>query len=243
MFFFFKKSKIIVDCFTYQEHVLELSPIEKANKFIPEWFKHTPRETSSPNVLTPNVTIKECRGVIDTYDQGYIIPLWSDFAMEVKDKRYSWTYSDSISTAHPHPHTQWDTFTDHHNVGHIKLATPWLIHTKKDIMWSCIDPFWNNRLQTEYITIPGVINFKYQHAISINLFFSLQDKLIRIKHGHPMYHLIPLTEYKTELRYHVVSHHEFKEKNNVQFSFYNQYIKRKNIIKNKEKQCPFHWKK
>jgi len=244
MFFFFKRNKIIVDCFTPYKHIIELSPIEKANKFIPEWWINTPREIVIPNNIEPCITIKECRGIIDTYNHGYIIPLWSDFILEIQNKQYRWTYSDKFSTAEIHSQKQWENFTDAQNIGHLKLMSPWRIKTKKDIMWSCTDPFWNNKLQTNYMTAPGVVNFKYQYGTNINIFFKLQDQTIKIDFNHPMYHLIPITEHETEIRHHLVTDREFTQLSNVSVSFYNQYIKRKNILKNKKvKQCPFHWDK
>ena len=46
----FKKSKIVVDCFTYNTTVKELFPIARAINFFPDWWKQMPKEHMIDNL-------------------------------------------------------------------------------------------------------------------------------------------------------------------------------------------------
>lgn len=236
--FLFRKSKIIVDCFVSDKSILDFSPIEKANKFIPDWWNNTPLVI--PNEKQhPQPTMRGCSGIIEHYKNGFMIPMWSDLSVTVQNKGYSWQFSDYKTNANVHPSSQWDTFADKSEYGHLKISSPYFLKTKKDISWICTEPFWNNQLKNNYFITPGTLNFKYQHATNINMMIPLHDRNFIIKHGHPMLHLIPLSEYNVELKHNLVSQEEIRKLEVPLISFTNSYFKRKSIT---DKKCPFHFK-
>ena len=67
----------------------DIVPPQPAKKYIPEWWKNTP--TLIPNLeqgapLTRETgTIKVCPSVQDWFSQGYVIPMWCDLHIEVKE--------------------------------------------------------------------------------------------------------------------------------------------------------------
>ena len=237
-FFLFKKPSIVVDCFVSDKNILDFSPIEKSNKFIPNWWSQT-QLTIPNNQGHPQTTIRGCAGIIEHYKQGFMMPMWSDLSVIVENKGYRWQFSDYKTTAYTHPSNQWETFADKEKYGHLKITSPYFLKTKKDINWLCIEPFWNNQLNNDYFVTPGTLNFKYQHTTNINMMIPLHDRNFIIKHGHPMLHLIPLSEYNVELKHHLVSEEEMRKLNVPLISFTNSYFKRKSIT---DKKCPFHWK-
>ena len=48
MIFFNKRSKITVDCFTYDEMIARTTPIAPAMKFYPKWIKELHNVVSEP---------------------------------------------------------------------------------------------------------------------------------------------------------------------------------------------------
>ena len=238
MFFFFKRPKINVDCFITDEHILKYSPIEKANKFIPKWWKKIPSVNNTADHSEP--TIKGCSGIIEQYKRGLIIPMWSDLSIIMTDQSYSWKFSDGISNAEVHSNGL-DSFLNPKEYAHLKLISPWFLNTKEDIFWTCLDPFWNNTNKTNYITVPGTVSYKYQHATHINLMMPVNNRHFNIEHGHPVYHLLPLTEKEIQIKHQLVTEKELNKYKVRNITFFNTYYKRLSIDKNKEKsKCPFH---
>ena len=239
--FFFKRNKIVVDCFTTDPNVIKYSPIAKANEFIPEWMKKMPITVNSS--LHSGQTIKACPGVIDLYKQGLMIPMWSDLHVEFKDKgAFEWQFSDRKTKAISHNNNQWTGFATDKSYGHLKLCSPWYIKTKENLSWHCAEPFWSNHLTNDYITIPGQLNFKYQHTTNINLFLPTSTRSFIIPHGHPMYHMMPLTDKQIDIRHHHISEEEMQKYEIPSITFKSIYLNAKNIMDKKEKSNgPFHW--
>ncbi len=132
MIFFFKKNKIVVDCFTANSGVQQLYPIASANKFYPEgWKKHPAyikqkiypgNPESSLTVDAP--TIKKCPGFIDLFNNGFIIPSWSDFGVEINSRGEFLHHTAGELKIEKHASWQiWDgLYSDY---GHIKIGSPW----------------------------------------------------------------------------------------------------------------------
>ena len=89
MFFFFKRKKIVVDCFTDNYSINELFPIQTANNFYPDWWKNLPKTYDAMNkwgLRVSQSTMKKCPAIIDLYKTGFIMPLWSDLQILSDDK-------------------------------------------------------------------------------------------------------------------------------------------------------------
>ena len=84
MIFFFKKKKKVIDCFTSNQMVYEQFPIAKANEYIPDWYKklNATYSTNVPNTLREKAaTVKRCPGISNLFNEGFILPLWSDLIL------------------------------------------------------------------------------------------------------------------------------------------------------------------
>lgn len=239
MLFFFKRNVVVVDCFITNPTILKLFPIAKASHHIPDWWKRMPQTNYNEKFISNESTLKGCPGFIDLYKQGFMMPLWADLAIDVKDGKYQWQFSDFSTHAEVHNSHQWGAFADESKYGHIKILSPWRIKTKKDLSWLMLAPFWNDKLQTNYSIVPGVLNFKYQHENNINIFISMNENNFIIPNNHPLYHLIPLTQDKVELKYHLVSEEELKKYNTHSVSFTQDYYNRISLAK----KCPIKWNK
>lgn len=230
--FFFRSSKIVLDCFTRESRVYEYSKPDKAIKFLPSWWKQIPKGIYvDPLHLTP--TIRTCVGFADLYKRGIVIPMWSDLAVALGPQGTDlirWQFADHISEAGPHPEVQTGGQVDYKDTQHLKLFSPWTLRTKEDIYWHWNDVFWDKK-SYDYRVLPAVVSFTHQRATNINIFFKRKSEeyVLDFKLGQPMVHLTPLTEKKIEVRHHLVSPDEYHriltERGTLCFT--NSYVKQK----------------
>jgi nucleoside-diphosphate-sugar epimerase len=75
---------------------------------------------------------------------------------------------------------------------------------------------------------------------SRNLFLPISTKSFIIPHGHPMYHLMPMTDKQIDIRHHHISKEEMEQYEMPSITFKNIYLTAKNIM-DKKRKCPFHW--
>ena len=86
-----------IEFFADNENLLEFGPVP-ARKALPDWFREMspavelpPGSTKFPFGLSKalrlsniNATIRRCPGVISYLSEGYLIPLWADFLVQVR---------------------------------------------------------------------------------------------------------------------------------------------------------------
>ena len=235
---FIKRSKVVIDCLTVNPSAMKYFPIAQTKQFLPTWWKQCPSKFKAGFSESP--TIKKCNGIHDHFDQGFIIPLWSDLDINIKDGGYQWQFSDHSSIIEPHSPEQWKYYADPTKFGHMKLISPWHLKTKADIQFLFLNPAWHFPIEKPFEILNATVSYKYQHATNINLMLSLmQDTVVNLKAGQPMAHIVPITEKEVILKHHLVSEKEIP--NVIQFSFMNLYQKRKAHQIAKEKKCPFSW--
>lgn len=253
MTFFFKRNKIVLDCFTDRADVLKFSPIELASKHYPTWWKQLPKSynTQNPalnNTLGAQPTMKGCPGLIETFQHGIIMPLWSDVVFHITDKECHWQFSDHMTTAQSHEPQQWAGFLPAHTgYFHVKIDSPWLFKTKEDIPWTYNQPTWNLNSIDSYTILPGVVSYKYQTTTNINMFIHPKfDHKFLIEAGQPIAHLIPITEKEIVIKNHLLSEDEYK-KIRATYGITNKFEKnlawhKKMIDKHEKPKCPFGFK-
>jgi hypothetical protein len=212
MFHFFKKKKIVLDCFTTVPAVYDNCKIDYGSKYYPEWWKDTPK------VLNEFNTIKSCRAFIDYYKRGIVIPSWfeADVTLfergNIENKWFTMKYSnDYVDLSQSHDSVQFLNFA--RDTGrNIKIKSPWAFKCNKDIGFSWTQPTWSMRdIFKHFSLLPSVMNFKYQHHTHINFYIQLEDSpvTVTIPPLTPLVMLHPLTEEKVEIKNHLVDEKEF----------------------------------
>lgn len=234
MIFFFRKKKVILDCFTYNKASYELFKIDYARKFYPDWWKKLPVATphpKQPKDLTAG-TMKGCAGIIDYYKSGFIIPLWTEAIIETGPIGSTYlrvALSDPSADSEQHGASQRGEYLPNTKFSHVKLNSPWLIEATDTTQFVMTKPIWNFDDPTEFIVPPGALNFYYQHSSNVNLFFKhkQQEHKIHLDPGIPIVHLIPQTEKRIEIRTHYLSKNEWLQRhaNSLRFSFVSSYTK------------------
>ena len=199
--FFLKKKEIELNFYTTDSSVYNYAPIKKAGQFIPDWWKKLPKPgILDESTLITSTNMKYCSGFTELYSKGFIVPLWSDLNVEIGKigfPEYRYQFSDRRSVIESHNESQHNGIFPSNEFQQLKILSPWVAECEEDIKFLVIQPTWNF---TEFlpIIVPGIVEFKYQIGVHINLFLKReeQNKVFSFKFGQPMFHLIPLTEKK-----------------------------------------------
>jgi hypothetical protein len=208
--FFFKRKEIIVDCFTYLEAVALNFPIDRAIKFYPKEFKNLPREIELKHNQDPQSklsiklpSIKSCTGITDLYSNGFIIPAWDSFSIEMlEDNKYT-IYSKS-NTVNGEWHSRGQYGNIYSNSAHIKLLSPWMLKEKTGVKFVWMPAGWSNTENAEIATIPpAVVDYKYQFNTHISMFIK-KGGIVNYNIGDPIVHIMPISEYKVKVKTHVI---------------------------------------
>ena len=237
--FIFKRKPIHLDCFTASSAVYTYAPIAKANRFVPDWWKALPREEQIQMGDQPNM--RTCTGFIDLYGKGLMLPLWSDLMVDFDGANYRFQYADQTSTLGQHNPTQAGTFIDGSETRHLKLQSPWLFFCDEDISWHFSQPVWNHLAAKDYCIPPGVVSYKNMHATEINILFRKQVTKVRLVHGTPLVHIVPISERPLKISNHLVDANEYERRRLLSqaISFKGSHTKRVKIMQGKESKCPF----
>ena len=245
MFHFFKKTEYIHDCFISEEnsHLLDFSPIKKATNFHPSWWKKLPIKATIDGNAGDFATMKTCSGYVELYKKSYVIPLWSEFKIDIIDfEIFNWQFADRKTVAKPHPRPQFAGFAD--NYIHLKFESPWFIKSKHGVQWLYHQPTYNTLPNNKFHIPPGIFNFKYQIETNLQILFDANNrKTINLDVNEPMVMLTPLTENPIKFVNHVVTKNELfslQNKNTQILFFTNNYRKTTEKKKEKESKCPFH---
>lgn len=236
MIFNFKPKTITIDCFTNRASVYKFNPIQKANNFYPAGIKDIPRNIIKPMhdsaIEIEKGTIKHCSGFNQLMNTGFIIPLWTDVAIESTQHDLKWYSELKFEGTHHAPEQLWNNFYSEWH--HLKIQSPWVIKANKKIKFAWIPTTWHDDAHKHlYEMMTGVIEYYYQHTTNINLFIKKNGGIIEWKSGTPLIHLIPLSDDKVEIKTHLVDDKEFNKINP-------QYPNTKNGYGSyKKSKCPF----
>ena len=248
MIFLIKKRKLVLDMFTYRQTVFDIAKPKMAAHFYPEWWKGLKTEVPVAGDLFPMSTMKRCAGLIDHYKHGFILPLWSDFRIElgaIGDPYFAAKFSDTITTMSQHGTILRGAYAPESHYCHLKFENPWVARCNENVYFKWEQPTWNMTNLTNYTLLPGTVEYKYQTSMHVNMMFARQAKknLLELKFGHPLVHITPLTERPLELRYHTVEFSEFQkfllnEKISTTKT-YRTYRQAKKAKEAEESKCPF----
>lgn len=257
MNFFFRKKQVHLDCFTMDPFVFEYMKISPGVKYYPEWWKSLPTTFNPGDNILPVPTMKTCRGFTEYYKNIFILPSWGDIRIFVgSDKEKTFTYQTTFDRGPDkgittHPPQQYNNWPSTPNFQHLKFNSPWRLRTKDDTLFYNGDVPWSRSNPTDYVTLPGITEYKYQFELNVNIIFDYrsQPRVIDIPVQTPVTSLIPLTDKDVVLHHHLVDSREW---DNV--SPYTRllqtggrgtvYNRRKTLLKEHEERniskCPFH---
>jgi hypothetical protein len=230
LLFWFRPRKIHIDCFTARNDTFLYAPIDNATKYLPQWWKELPTDCGTGSTAVNNM--RNCVGFIDLYRSSLVLPMWSDLEIDAKgDGTLSYLHSDRMSTVDFHLPTQRGRLMANHI--HAKLISPWVAECKEDIAWTCVPALYSQQDIEDYTVCPGMLNFKYQGAMNVNMFIPNRPHKFIIPHRQPLIHLIPLSDRRVKVHRHLVTKEEFTQRDESMagITFSRKYTAVKKIIK------------
>lgn len=247
--FFFKKKKIVIDCFTDDSCAYNYHPIAKSTDVFPEWWRNLPSTYQQPvdNMLIDRATMKRCDGFIELFKNSVTLPAWVDIQIKTDNERSNAMFGKKHSNS-LYPLADWHDKIQYgpefNNKLHIKLFSPWYLKQSASCNFVMQPAVWHNTNNwTNFTILPGVVNFQYQHSTHVNLFLEKNKEKIYIEAGTPLYYIIPITDNQYEFKTHLVDTTEInKMYNNTYGSFTGSYKKIKRFMEEKTKKCPFNIK-
>jgi hypothetical protein len=224
-------SRSKIEFFTDHEELLEFPPIP-ARKALPEWFKQM-----SPSIELPpgtsrfpfgiskalklsnvNATIRRCPGIISYFSEGYLVPLWSDFLVQIRGKTVYCAGSNELGKASPHSkEMQYNTMPlpDDYLEDSVKFLNPWKVRTPPG--WSVLvsQPFYH--FEQRFTALTGVIDSDVYHHLHVNTFFRKGDRDHQLKMGMPFLHVMPFERKDLELEVRVTNDEDRKRLKRLDF--------------------------
>lgn len=231
-----KNKKITLKCYPQFPQISNLFPIDHARKFIPKWWKNLDVEAND-SCLGKIPTIKSCYGFTDLYSRGFIIPLWRDcvvFYDKNGIENIQIPTEENINQYFTyHANSQFNGYLPQWH--HLKFITPWLLETKDLIPFLMTEVGWSRENPLEYFIPQGTLEFKYQHAAHLNVFFppTNSKKKVEFFAETPLIHLIPLTEHEVEIEICDYNPKKFQELLPHAWTFKNLYKKTRNLLEKK----------
>jgi hypothetical protein len=234
--FFTRKKRVVLDTFTNNSAVYEFFKIDRAKSFTPQWWKTTPSTTTQQNKFGlefKEPTIRRCDGILSLYQQGLVLPLWSDLIIETTSAghfRYQYSANETLPIDLHDASPLGPAFN---NYIRFKLHSPWLIEEKSGVNFYLSAPTWNTiDTISSFHILPGVLNFKDQCSTHVNGLILKQDQRLEFSCSQAMAHMIPLDNVDIDLRHHLISTKEFEQrvlKFSYQSSFLGKYKKTKKL--------------
>ena len=208
-----------VDFLTLRPEIYQFSKIDYAMKFLPDWYKSLPVKNYNPEYPGGvSMTMKGCSGLRGLFKKSLVIPLWCDVNISLGKAGTdvaSWLFADECSNFEINNETDYGSFVNATNMQHMKFLSPWYGFSKSDVEFCFVQPTWNTTMYSDILhVLPGVVGFKYQFGTHINVLLSRkpEDRILELKHGMPLVHLMPLTTEKVKIKTHLVDEKELNKK-------------------------------
>jgi len=205
-----------------------------ASHSYPEWFSRLERPSKSkcpfaiihkdnPIELMSGIhpelnTVKNCPGIQDYLNTGYIIPSWDNFIFRQTDNNelyINWT-SNFNNNLEVHGSHQFNTMGEAQKPMYgnfFKLDTPWIIRTQPGVSCFITHPYWHR--QNHFTSVSGIYNtdcqelslkwfFEWNFQIKTNL--SVEDIDVEnqtVAKGDPLLLIIPFhrKSFQKEVKY------------------------------------------
>ena len=221
-----------------------------ASKMMPKWLKNLPRVAEGSH-KNGTGTVKRCVPVLDAVRQGYIIPSWCDWHINVTENDVTIVdgetgeaettekqrdifisaagnigFSEMIST-HSWEQVGDDCPLKHYPVGKylFKFTNPWVIETPKG--WSCMFKSPSNQYNNIRL-VEGVVDTDtYLRQINFPFFWDGCDVgEYEVKKGDPLIHVVPFKRETIELKFDTWDHEYMTKMDRVHETlFFDRYRK------------------
>lgn len=249
MFNLFNKNNLSLEFLTNNKYSYahEYFPVQRSSRFIPNWFKNTPKSSVTINEFDDQLpeyyvhkTVRGCIGIQNMMTGGVVIPWWTDLQISANDQGYRYLFSDGNSDMTFHQNYQAPGFLDDYHLLHIKC--PWIVRSSRKMKFMMTSYFYGDH-QSDAIFIPGVLETLTKNNLSnLHFFFAVkrtaETRTYNFKSNTPALQLIPLTEDAYTVSNSTLPNEEFEKLRamvSTDISAVNS-----GLLMRKLSKCPFH---
>ena len=176
-----------------KEGLKDLNPIKKSITQIPQWFK---------DIAFKDKTIKNCPGLIDYFNIGYIHYLWTDIDVNIPDNeneptQYNVPDPNNFKVQFHHRSQYLDFLPTDKYRFILKPISPWRCKTKKGIKLLQLPLYYE--FSEIFDVMPGIINTSYYHQLHPQICFKKTGRFL-LPRGLPLCMLVPIKEDKLTMK-------------------------------------------
>jgi len=190
----------------------------------PDWLKNLKKSfklfNPKSNHFDEIPTIKNCPGINYFMNEGIKFKLWADLKIrvyptgEVEDITYGIEMFQSLGQ---HAPMQYEHLYPNNKTA-FKLNNPWVAKCNHDTKFIFTESHYSTNFfrENNMHIAPGVIDFKYQHALNVHILIDKKEEPYELflPYGTPLFTLYPLSEKKINIDCKLVNDEEFKNINN-----------------------------
>lgn len=173
-----------------------------ASKFIPDWFTKMPaRADEKSQLISGNMSMKSCPGIVDAFRMGYIIPAWCDFTIHLNPSAKNtletqWkdpmidVFDEKVGAKYQYDQSEEKQF--------IRIMTPWSVKTSPGTSVLLTNPKW--RPELKHKIYEGVVDSDV-FVQDIHVIITMKKySSLEIKKGDPLLQVIPFTRDPWEMK-------------------------------------------
>ena len=212
MFFFFRKPTVTIDALVPERYAFaaEYAPIQKASKFIPEWFYSLPSFSQktflSQDIDNREKNVKGCPGVLNSLNEGFVIPFWCDVRVDWDDQKSMYRFSDNFSILTYHHPDQAKGFSDNYWI--TKIESPWLLRFSRPmkIIHFPLTYFFGIDYPVKTLHSIQETRSKFNAAFTNNFFLfkkSKEPNKIIMNLNKPFNHFLLPSEFSYKINFHI----------------------------------------
>jgi hypothetical protein len=239
----FKKPK--VEIWPLVDGLEKVVPPVPANKHIPNWFKEVDQVFVTGETHDRG-TVKHCPSFPEYFKTGFIMPMWCDLKLNIREDGYDWETPDRAFIVEEHKHPQYRDFLPAHEKEQVKcvlkLLNPWRVKTPPG--WSILQLPLYYHFSDLFEVVPGMIWTDIHHETNLQLKIKKYGQHT-IPRGTPLVHYIPYKRSENlplDIGEMTRERERFSNINwwHVHTKFVNGYKLKQNEMKKKPKgKCPY----
>jgi hypothetical protein len=180
--------------YTEKEFLNKIPCPDSASKFLPKWFQESSVKTDENYpLIRNNASMKTCPGIVDSFNQGYIVPAWCDFSISFNRERQElklnteWPYHFA-TVFPPEMYSKFSMPVSHKGVI-LKITTPWRIETSANISVEIKKPVW--REINNFNVYEGIVDSDtFVNEVHAVISFD-EDRELVFKKGDPLLQIVP----------------------------------------------------
>jgi hypothetical protein len=188
--------------YKFLKDIEEITPAP-AQKFIPEWWRNAPYSLSESKYNMQDGLVKQCPMFPDLFSSGYILPMWADTVISLKNNTWSAKCGkpDSPFQVNIFQNHEFLDYTDYKFNGFnaravFQFVNPWQIKTPKGYSVFQFPLFYH--FNNDFSVLPGTYDGNTVEADKLEIAYFGNEEEIFIKRGTPLVQYIPYKKEKID---------------------------------------------